>query len=233
MRRFRIAVWLGAALWAGALLPAQDPRDEIRRIVEQVNEELREIDRLLQETAKRPADGAGAGGSPVKRLEESATRSGKVVEGIDELLKKLEEMRQQNQQQGGEGDPQERQQDEQQQQQQQRNRQRQENQRPDVIQQDRQQQQGQQPGEQQQPQDQQGQQQQPSGPDQHQGQGQNRPGQDPTQDPSAPGQRGDGRQNWGDLPPYVNELKQRGSPPKVPEKFRQFWEAYLKGGKDK
>jgi hypothetical protein len=39
---------------------------------------------------------------------------------------------------------------------------------------------------------------------------------------------GQGNDSWGELQPYVNHLRNRGSQPKVPEKFRKYWEAYLK-----
>ncbi|MCA9544746.1 MAG: hypothetical protein KC613_10165 [Myxococcales bacterium] len=57
--------------------------------------------------------------------------------------------------------------------------------------------------------------------------GRNVPGQQ--QDPElGPGQRGEGEGQWGELQPYLNFLKNRGTSPKVPPKFRKYYEAYLK-----
>ena len=51
----------------------------------------------------------------------------------------------------------------------------------------------------------------------------------PSRHVQQPPQRGQGDETWGELQPYVNFLKNRGSSPKVPEKYRKYWEAYLKG----
>lgn len=99
------------------------------------------------------------------------------------------------------------------------------------------QQQGQQPGQQgQQPGGQQpGQQQQQLGPDgkplggqETKDGGQNRVGNRASEDPTGPGDPGTGEGSWGELQSYTNFLKNRGSSPKVPEKYRKYWEAYLK-----
>lgn len=97
-----------------------------------------------------------------------------------------------------------------------------------------QQSQGQQPGEQpgQQPGEQQ---QQQLGPDgkplggkESKDGGQNRVGNRGSEDPTGPGSPGTGDGSWGELQSYANFLKNRGSSPKVPEKYRKYWEAYLK-----
>jgi hypothetical protein len=49
---------------------------------------------------------------------------------------------------------------------------------------------------------------------------------------TAPGRPGSGTDEWGQLQSYVNHLKNRGSPPKVQDKYRKFWEAYLKSRGD-
>lgn len=97
-----------------------------------------------------------------------------------------------------------------------------------------QQQQGQQPGQQQGGQ-QPGQQQQQLGPDgkplggqESKDGGQNRVGNRASEDPTGPGNPGTGDGSWGELQSYTNFLKNRGSSPKVPEKYRKYWEAYLK-----
>ena len=65
--------------------------------------------------------------------------------------------------------------------------------------------------------------------------GQNQIGSNPQEDPTGEGKRGKGADEWGGLQPYLNFLKNRGASPKVPEKFRRYYEAYLKnkskGGK--
>lgn len=58
--------------------------------------------------------------------------------------------------------------------------------------------------------------------------GQNRVGNRGSEDPTRPGNPGTGDGSWGDLQSYTNFLKNRGSSPKVPEKYRKYWEAYLK-----
>jgi hypothetical protein len=55
-----------------------------------------------------------------------------------------------------------------------------------------------------------------------------RQGQAPNDGGTAPGQPGTGEEEWGKLQSYTNFLKNRGSPPKMQEKYRKFWEAYLK-----
>ena len=46
---------------------------------------------------------------------------------------------------------------------------------------------------------------------------------------TGPGNPGTGEGSWGELQPYMNFLKNRGSPPpQVPEKFRKYYEAWLK-----
>jgi TolA-binding protein len=197
---------------AAPVVRTQDPA-EIKRIVEKVDAELTEIEKLLQQSAR------AAKGEPSRMLKESAERSTKVVEGIDELIRKLEEMRQQNQQQ----------------QRQQGQQQRRENESPEFQQQ---RQQGEQQGQEQQQQPQPGQEQpqpqpqpgqpQPGGERDQPMPGENQQGNQAPQDPTAPGQPGTGDGSWGELQPYVNFLKNRGSPPKVPEKFRKYWQEYLR-----
>ena len=58
--------------------------------------------------------------------------------------------------------------------------------------------------------------------------GQNRTGNRSPNDPTGPGNPGQGEGSWGELQSYVNFLKNKGSAPKVPEKYRKYWEAYLK-----
>ena len=245
-----------ALLWALALtLPASqvaaqlgggNPMEEIKEIAEAVDKQLKEIDRLLLESGKKGQSRKG----PKEMLEQAAEGSKIAEDGIDKLIEKLNEMSQQSSSSSSSSSSQQQQQQEQQQQQQQQQQQsqqnRRENQSPEFVQQpqegepQQQQQQGQeQQGEQ--PQPQQGEQQPPSqdgkpdGGKEQRSTGENRPGQDPSQDPTGAGKPGTGAGEWGGLQPYLNFLKNRGASPKVPEKFRRYYEAYLKnkakGGK--
>lgn len=58
--------------------------------------------------------------------------------------------------------------------------------------------------------------------------GEQRTGAPPTPDPTGPGQPGAGEAGWGELPPYLQFLRHRGSRPRMPDAFRKFYEAYLK-----
>ncbi len=224
-----------AMLLAAALLPGQgDPAHEIQELARAVEQQLQEIDRLLLESGKKNR----ARQEPKELLQQARERSEAVEGGIDELIDKLNEMKNQS---GGSGQPDDQQQpqDEQQQsdaRQQQRNqgqRNRRENDTPDLVPRP---QSGQQPqGQQPQPQPGEGQQQpQPANGDPQGGQenpdgGENTRGNQPPQGETGPGAPGTGDGAWGELQPYMNFLKNRGSrPPAVPEKFRKYWEAYLK-----
>ena len=199
-----------------------DPMREIQEIAEAVEEQLQEIDRLLLESGKN----GQSRDKPKELLEQAKERGTTVQDGIDKLIEKLNEMKngggggsggesQSDQQQSGQ------QQGEQQQNQGQQGARR-ENETPSFVQQP--QQQGQ---EGQQPENQNGGQQ-PTGGQEMPTAGQNRPGNSPPQPETAPGQPGTGEGSWGNLPPYLNFLRNRGSSPKVPEKFRKYYEAYLK-----
>ncbi|MCA8964709.1 MAG: hypothetical protein H6838_05845 [Planctomycetes bacterium] len=222
---------------AGRLLAqGADPAKEIKELAKRVGEQLEEIDRLLLESSKKNQPRA----TPTEKLQQAKTTSEAVESGIDELIDKLNEMK--NQGGGGQSeDQQQKQQDQQQQQgqqqQQQGNNQRRENQTPDFVQQPKDgQQQGQKPGEQQpgeqpggnKPQDQQKRDGNPNGAQQSNDPGQNTTGNRQPEPETGPGQPGTGEGGWGELQDYVNFLKNRGSPPKVPEKFRKYWEAYLR-----
>ncbi|MCB9879659.1 MAG: hypothetical protein H6835_18855 [Planctomycetes bacterium] len=252
----------GAALFVVAT-PAQggDPTEEIKELARQIDEQLQEIDRLLLESARSNQTPK----APREMLKEAAEKSITVQDGIDKLIEKLNEMKDQSGGSSSEDSQQQQQGQQQQQQQDGQSQpqnggrpgQRRENQTPDFVQQPQQgqqpgEQQGQQqqPGEQQQQQQQQGQQpdgqqpgeqQQPQsgegqplgGQEQH-AEGQNRTGQLPP-DELGPGQPGTGEQAWGELQRYTNFLKNRGVTPKVADKYRKYYEAYLKqkqkGGK--
>lgn len=73
----------------------------------------------------------------------------------------------------------------------------------------------------------------PDGPQPNADGGQNRKGNPPQDGSAGQANPGEGDAQWGQLQPYVNFLKNRGSPPKVPEKFRHYFEAYLKNQQGK
>lgn len=204
-----------------ASLPAQgrDPMHEIQEIARSVDEQLQEIDRLLLESGKQ----SQARSRPKELLEQASDRGATVETGIDKLIEKLTEMKNQ----GGEGQSDGEQQQQQPGQGQQPKPQgqpqnRRENQTPDFVQQPQPAGQEPKPGQEQPGQgDPQGGQQLPDEP-------QNRRGNRPPQSETGAAQTGEGDGTWGELQPYVNFLKNRGSAPKVPEKYRKYWEAYLK-----
>ena len=213
-----------------------NPMEEIKEIADAVDKQLKEIDRLLMESGKK----GQARKAPKEMLEQAAESSRIAEDGIDKLIEKLSEMSQQSSSSSSSSSQQQQQEQQQQQQQQQQQGQQQnrrENQTPEFVQQP---QQGEQQQQQQQQGQQEGQQQQPQGGQPQDGQeqqsaGENRTGNNPPQDPTGEGQRGSGAQEWGGLQRYLNFLKNRGTTPKVPEKFRRYHEAYLKrkaaGGK--
>lgn len=229
------------ALGVGAPLRAQgDPGAEARKIVEAVDREMQEIDRLLRESA-RPPESEGSATTETARQRVGQTRESqtRVVDGIDKLLDELQKMAQQ--QSSSSSSSSSSQQDQQQGQPQSGNqRQRQESQTPDMVDQAGQQQQ-------EQGQQQQGQQQQ----DGQQQQGSQQDGQrsDGDQDPRSggenvrSGERGeDGSERvdragddggWGRLPPYARFLHSRGGVPEVPARYRRLYEAWQKRVNDR
>lgn len=210
---------LSAALCAPGARAQIEGADEIKKLLDKVAEELAEIDRLLRESG-----GAGARQSAEQireSLQQSTERSQSAQEEIQRLIDQLEQLR--GGQGGGQGQPQQRPQDGSQEGQQRPERPRQENEVPPFLRQDDPQQQDQQ-------QDQQrgGQ---PEGGQEIPDAGQNREGQNPPENETGPGQPGAGTDSWGELQPYVNFLKNRGGETKVPEKFRRYYEAYIRSQK--
>ena len=219
-----------------------DPAEEIKEIARAIDEQLKEIDKLLLQSGRKGQTRK----KPMELLKQAAESSLTVQDGIEKLIEKLNEMKQQ-----GSGQPSEKPQDDQQGsqseqqqsgqpggQQSQGNQQRRENQTPEFV---KQPQEGQSPGEQGKPGQQQGQQQgqqpgqmpgsengPPKGGSESKDGGQNKPGNNPPNSPTGPGQPGTGDGGWGNLQPYLNFLRNRGASPKVPEKYRKYYEAYLK-----
>lgn len=222
-----------SAMALGVLLPAQgqDPMHEIQEIARKVDEQLQEIDQLLLESGKK----SQARNKQQELLEKAAERATTVDGGIDQLIEKLTQMKNQS---GGSGQGEDQQQPQQDGQSQPRPGQgqgqqnRRENQQQDFVQQPKD---GEQEGQQGQPKpggQQQGQQKpgdgQPTGGEQTKDQADNRQGNRQLEPDLGPGQPGSDEGGWGELQPYLNHLKNRGSAPKVPEKYRKYWQAYLK-----
>lgn len=214
------------------VLPAQgqDPREEIKEIARSIDEQLQEIDKLLLESSKKNQ----ARNTPKDLLQKAHERSTTAESGIDQLIEKLNEMKQRGQSSSqGEQDQQpkdDKQQGQPRDQQGQGQQNRRENQNPDFVQQPPQgQQQGKpkpdgQPKPDQKPGDGR-----PEGGQESPGPGENTRGNQPPQSELGPPNPGQGSENWGELQPYANFLKNRGSAPtKVPEQYRKYWEAYLR-----
>lgn len=210
----------------GLLAQGRDPMREIQEIARTIDEQLQEIDRLLLESGRQNQ----ARSRPKDLLQQASERGAAVEGGIDRLIEKLTEMKnqsssssssddQQQQQQpssSGQGRPQPSQGQPQN---------RRESGTPDFVQQPQpagQEPQGQPEPARPQPDGR------PEGGQDAADTAENRPGNRQLEPELGPGQPGQGDGTWGELQPYVNFLKNRGSAPKVPEKYRKYWEAYLK-----
>jgi hypothetical protein len=228
----RRVVHAGAILFAAAgLLRAQgDPTRDIQELARAVEQQLQEIDRLLLESGKKNQ----ARQTPKELLQQARERSEAVEGGIDKLIEKLNEMKNQGGGGGGgpsdEPKPSDQDQPPGQPQQGQGGRNRRENQTPELVPRPQAQ-----PQQGEQPQPGQGEPKpQPAGAQPQHGQenpdgGENARGNRPPESETGPANPGTGDGSWGELQPYMNFLKNRGSrPPAVPEKFRKYWEAYLK-----
>ena len=240
-----LTFWCLALALPLAQLPAQmgggDPSTEIKEIAEAIDKQLKEIDELLLESGRKGQSRK----KPKELLEQAAEGSEIVQDGIDKLIEKLNDMKNQGGGGGGgggesdqqkPGDPQDGQQQPKPGQQGQSGEQRRENQTPDFVQQPKE---GEQPGEGQKPQPQPGQNQpgqqqpkpgegDPKGGQETKDGGENRTGKAPPNGATGKGQPGTGEGGWGNLQPYLNFLRNRGASPKVPEKYRKYYEAYLK-----
>ncbi|MBX3463341.1 MAG: hypothetical protein KF830_09230 [Planctomycetes bacterium] len=210
----------------GLLAQGRDPMREIQEIARTIDEQLQEIDRLLLESGRQNQ----ARSRPKELLQQASERGTAVEGGIDRLIEKLTEMK--NQSSSGSSS------DDQQQQQQPspsgqgrpqpspgQPQNRRESGTPDFVQQPQpagQEPQGQQEPARPQPDGR------PEGGQDAADTAENRPGNRQLEPELGPGQAGQGDGTWGELQPYVNFLKNRGSAPKVPEKYRKYWEAYLK-----
>lgn len=225
--RHHLAIWACVTWAAAAALPAQgrDPMHEIQELARSVDEQLQEIDRLLMESGKQSQTRE----RPQQLLEQASERSATARDGIDQLIEKLTEMKNRSSSESGsgEGEGQPGQGSGQQPQPQGAPKNRRENETPDFVQQPKPEPGA--PGQQPKPGQEQPGEGQPQGAQQTDDPAENRTGNRPPESETGPPQRGQGDETWGELQPYVNFLKNRGSSPKVPEKYRKYWEAYLKG----
>jgi hypothetical protein len=241
MNPFHVPVLALAAWLTAPACPAQqqDPMHEIQEIARRIDEQMQEIDRLLLESGKKNQSRA----RPKELLDQAHTSSKSAEDGIDTLIDLLNKMKgqsssssSQSQQQQDQQQDEQDQQSQGQKQHQQGQRNRRENKTPEFTERQRPQQGEQKQGQQPQGQQPQGEQQSKPNPqgDPKGGQetpdgGQNARGNHQPEPQTGPGSPGTGEGSWGELQPYMNFLKNRGSqPPDVPEKFRKYWEAYLK-----
>ena len=200
-----------------------DPRQKMQEILDELAQEMKQIDKWLQESS-RTKDAAKGMRRNMDRMHELLDSVGKsqkqVVKNIDDLLKETQRMKEQ-----GKGQPQDSEQSQKQRQQQQRDRERQRS--------------GRQPRRLQRPQ--QNQQQQPDAEKKNGTERNNRPEVEKGENVgSRAPKKGateivDGKKlpgAWGGLPDYI--LKHgRGSMPEVPEKYRKYLEAITKQGDQK
>ena len=196
------------------------PDQAVKKILETIDEELAEIDRMLLETSKRNSTGDSGGTDKLKRLMKDTRGSQeRVVRGIDQLIEELEKM--QNQQGGGgggqgqqqQGQPQQRSEDPLQDQEQST---RQDSATPESTRNLK-------PD--QKPPQQQGEQGQPSAQENPQ-QGQNVESAKRPEDGAERVIREADRGKWGELQKYEFQNHLRGGLPEVPEKYRKFLEEY-------
>ena len=240
MRRLPQFLTALAMLCVVTAVPGQiSPEDTVKKLLEQVSEEMAEIDRLLLESSR--------GGEAAERMERNAERmkelvqqsqssQEKVLRNIDALIEELQKMAQQSssqssqssqdQQQQGGGSPQDRGQP-----------------RPGEAPQDQRpgrRDQGQTPEMVDQGQNREGQpnpegQQRPEGgmqpndsPQDSNDPGRNAPGSVPQEGATERVLRDGDEATWGELPQYVRFLQRRGGVPEVPAKYRRLHEAWQK-----
>ncbi|MCA8943384.1 MAG: hypothetical protein KDB80_12545 [Planctomycetes bacterium] len=206
MRPLLCTIVLGL-ICASPALTQIDPKDNIKKILETIDEELKEIDRLLLRP-NAPDASSRSTEQMRKRVQESHGSQERVVRGIDELIQQLQQM-----QSGQGGSSQE---DEQQRQQQ--------GQPEDQEQTQRQENQTQAP-----PSDapQPGQQGQENPQDRPTPTQNSQTGQLPESGEERHVREAD-RARWGNLPLYDLGRHSRGGLPEVPEKYRRLLEAYQK-----
>ncbi|MFK7741604.1 MAG: hypothetical protein AB8H80_14895 [Planctomycetota bacterium] len=238
-----------------AQIGGDDPKKEIQEIAEAIDKQLKEIDRLLLESGKKgqsrakPKEMLEQAAEGTKVVEDGIDKLIEKLEDMKNQSSSSSSSSSSDQQSKGQGQDSQSQ-PQSGQQQGSSDKQRRENQTPNFVdqgeQQSGQQENGQQPngqqpnGQQQQPgqnkpgegQDQKPQPKpgegQPQGGQQASTAGQNTSKGKAQNGETGPGKRGTGQGEWGELQPYLNFLKNRGSSPKVPPRFRKYYEAFLK-----
>lgn len=212
-----------------------DPRQEIQEIADSIDAQLKEIDRLLLESGKQ-----GQQRTRPKELLEQASEGTQIVEdSLEKLIEKLTEMKDQQSSSSSSSSSDDSQDGQQQQQSQPQPGQqptggqttRNENQTPDMV--DQRPSPGQQPTPGQEPQPSPRDTGKPEAGHEQPTAGENRPGNKPPESATGEASRADGSGSWGDLQPYMQFLRARGTTPRVPEKFRKYYEAYRKGKAEK
>jgi hypothetical protein len=197
-------------------LAAQAGPDQIKELLQKIQSEMEQIDKLLQEASTKPISrqaGAEPGAQPRPKqdevdelLESSVKTSRSVVEQIEKLLEMAQQQQQQQQSQS----------------QQQRDRQRAERERqrqpgrsqqdtPDHVQQQPQ------PGKDQ-----------PDSPRPDSEPGRNEKGKDPQNPEGGRTERDRSAESWGELPPYLQLLFRREGEPKVPAKYQHYTDEFHK-----
>ncbi len=202
------------------------PEENIKKILKAIDEDMREIDRLLMESSRK--DAAGGMEKAAEKLkdlmQQGQLTQDQVVQDISKLIEELENMQSSDQQQSSQGQKQDQSQQSGQQQGNQERSTRQNNQTPEMVDQRGQNKPGQKEQAQEQPQGQKPQ----DGRDQAFQEGENRPAGARPDAGTERVERGSEDSRWGDLPKYARFLMNRGALPEVPEKYRRLVEAYQK-----
>ncbi|MHC5064764.1 MAG: hypothetical protein ACYTG5_12415 [Planctomycetota bacterium] len=199
------------------------PEENIKKILQAIDEEMREIDRLLMESSRR--DAAGGMEKAAERLkdlmQQGQVTQDQVVQDITKLIEELESM-QSNNQQSSQGQQQSQSDQSGQKPGDQQRSTRQNNRTPEMVDQggqDQKQQGENQPQQGEKPQD---------ARDQAFQEGENKPAGARPEDGTERVERDSEDARWGDLPKYARFLMNRGALPEVPEKYRRLVEAYQK-----
>ncbi|MCB9869335.1 MAG: hypothetical protein H6837_05715 [Planctomycetes bacterium] len=231
MKKLPFLLLFGLAAPVCAQIETEDPKAKIQEILDNVANEMKEIDKLLQESG-RSKEAAKSMKSSVQKLDKLLDQvgksQGKVVKGIDELLEQAEKMKgeggqcpfggesssnQKKRQKGQQQSSPESQQD------QGRRQRERESREPRQL--------GQKPGEK--PGEKNDKGGKPENNQRDQGKGQNATAKSQPKDPTGKADAGKTAGAWGELPDYI--LKHgRGSMPAVPDKYRKYLDALSKQG---
>ncbi len=200
---------------AAATAQFEDPATKVRELAEDVARQMEEIDRLLlQRGSEDPAAASAAlrnSAEKIGELLDQTTESQQgVVDRIDELITTIQKMAGQGG--GGGGSSQDRQQQQGEQQPQRQPGQRQQSDTSEAV--------DQRPGEGEQLDD-------ADGPQRQDEPGTNRENATPEASDTEQVERDADASAWGRLQMYEQMLKTRGGPPRIPDKYRRYYEAFL------